>query len=295
MQVEIAKENMESHVSNANRLFRLWFNQPRNIQPLLAAASAIGPVVRQFIKSSYIFQFNLPALIVRRFGSLGNVWFLRKVNLMRLRLDKGVSSISNPSLKVLPGLTHGMAESLGPNELACKTTIGDGDGRAYPSSVHERAASVNTAFFENVRLYREGLAFQPWIPLNHTRARLEQIPSKKKGKENGSRNTNVFSNTFQTPATVLWGMGDAALSYDVVASGIEKCMTPNSQIITMPHVGHWVPADPRGVALLVKIIEWTLQNGEARDASGQAHKESLRSTLEAKAPRHVEWNMIVEK
>lgn len=283
MEVDVAKDNINARVLNAKRLLHTWLATPSNFGPLFTAASAIGPVVDQLIKSSYIFQFNLPAPLVQRFGSLGNVWFLYRCNGIRY------------GQKPIQSLAYGMAVSQGPNQEACGSRLVYGNAGGYATSVQRRAADVNTSFFENIRLYREGLASQPWIPLESTRVRLVQRFSSRGGatRELGSGDTR--SDAFYAPATVVWGMKDPALNFAAVADGVEKCMMPGSHILTVRRAGHWVPAERAGIEVLGKTIAWVLQGAEVVAPGGRLEKRPLSGWLDAEVPPDVEWNLTLEK
>jgi pimeloyl-ACP methyl ester carboxylesterase len=201
------------------------------------------------VKSGYIFIFNLPRPMANSIAAVGDHWFIRYLN--------AVTTHPDPP-KPLEG-SHGanlLASSLGPSMEECVIS-GKGD-LAYPDSVRQRAQ--NGAWFEKIRVYRDGLAFLPWEKSLETLWDLTQI-QQVKGRRRSSSGVGLFDTgpegSLKAPTTVIWGKRDVAIENSIAIEGIRDFFgCKSSHLIMIQKCGHWTPVEKQGAPVFEEVIAW---------------------------------------
>jgi hypothetical protein len=111
-------------------MLRTWFHRPLKFKLLHKAVSNVYPLLKQVVKSGYVFVFNLPFPMANVIGNLGDFWFFRYLNAVTTHPDP-----KDP----LPG-THGaeaLASSVGPSEKECMTSPNGASELTYSDSVRK--------------------------------------------------------------------------------------------------------------------------------------------------------------
>jgi pimeloyl-ACP methyl ester carboxylesterase len=230
-------------------MLHTWLRNPLDLKLLRRVFSNAFPLFRQIVKSGYVFIFNLPRPLANSIGTVGDHWFLRYLN--------AVSTHPDPP-KPLPG-THGaemLAGSIGPSMKECVSS-GKGD-LEYPRSVRERAQ--NGAWFEKIRVYRDGLAFAPWEKSLETLWDLTQI-QQVKSRRRSSSGAGLFDTgpegSLKAPVTVIWGKSDVAIENSIAIEGIRDFFgVKGSQLIMIQKCGHWTPVERQGAPVFEEVIAW---------------------------------------
>ncbi|KAK4985178.1 hypothetical protein LTR50_006123 [Elasticomyces elasticus] len=243
-----AKHRITDYISNARDRLLQWQSRPLQLYALRQGANALRPVVAQILKSNYAFIFNLPKTLTDWFGKMGNQFFLRSAHRLAAR-----RSIHLP----LPQAAQAMASSLGPSLENC---VERGD---YPNSVRQRAKAG--AWPERIRLYSEGLTTGTFDPPHHLRRYVSSVATSRTTNE--SRLSDILEHErLKAPCTVLFGLQDPALDSRICLDGVEDYMGPQSQVIRVPHCGHWLPIEPDGHLMVEAVCEWALDR-ETEDES----------------------------
>lgn len=235
-------------------MLRTWPRMPIRVRFNLfllfrGVFSTATPLLRQFAKSGYIFIFQLPRPMVNSLATVGDHWFLRYLN--------AVSMLPDPP-KPLEG-SHGaelLASSIGPS-MEESVASGKGD-LAYPASA--RARAQKGAWFEKVRVYRDGLAFSPWEKSLEILWDLNQLEPRKVRRRSSSTvalfNTGP-EGTLRAPTTVILGKDDIAIEHSIAVQGIKDIFgCKSSQLIEISDCGHWTPLDKKGALVFEKVIAW---------------------------------------
>lgn len=250
----VAISNAQNRLASARQMLKTWLRSPFNISLIRKAFSNILPVIRQVVKSGYVFVFNLPYPLANVVGNVGDFWWYRYLN--------AVSTHPDPS-KPLSG-THGMellASSVGPSTIQCGVVfVNSHPELAYSDSVRERANTGGSQ--EKLTYYRHGLAFSPWEKSLETLWELNQI-QEQGGRRRSSSAGALFDTgpkgSLKAPATIIWGKSDIALETSLALEGFKDFFgASDSQIIQIRRCGHWSPLEKQAVPIFEEVIEWTL-------------------------------------
>ena len=185
----------------------------------------------------------MPIAFPRLLGSFGDNWLLRKVH--ENAVGMSLSENSNEAAEAL-------ASSLGPAPEQCRQS-------QYSASVLRRAQGE--PLLEQIRYYREGLAFGKWEQSNEVIIGVQKLahchPRLKShaGTESMSRGPIA---ALQAKSTVLWGAKDIALDMRITLAGIEDYLAEHSHVIIVPQSGHWLPLHDVGMNVLGISIDWAL-------------------------------------
>ncbi|KZF22210.1 putative alpha/beta hydrolase [Xylona heveae TC161] len=201
------------------------------------------PLLSQLKKSGYIFMLNLPMPFTALFGRLGGYWWIRYVR----GLEKG----AKPSFQGI-SVAELMASSLGPSkmEVASATPVGE----RYPPSVTARLRSG--PWPEQIRLYREGLAWGTWEKSLETLGILFNLDDGRRPSSGAGLFEEGPLGSLKAPATIIMGERDLAMEPRIALDGIGDYLFRRSQVIILPKNGHWVPIEDKGGALLEQVIQW---------------------------------------
>ena len=243
-------------LKSAARMYHTWRRQPRSLNLLGKAFSTLKPVLKQISKSGYIFLFRLPYPLPTWFGSFGNYWFLRTLHRVAVRQRHPLEESQ---------AAEAMAISLGPGQEECSD---------YPESVRQRC--VHGTWAQQIRLYRDGLATDPWDKSLETLVELNQIDGSRQATARRSPSSaGLFDSgpqgALRAPVTVIWGMRDVALDYTIAVEGMGDYFSRGSQVILLPKCGHWVPTEKTGQAVFEEVIDWALheEKGDLKKNIGE--------------------------
>lgn len=237
-------------------------------------------------------MFNLPAPLANSFGTLGNYWFLRLAHASA----RGKRRIEGPEA------AEHLASSLGPGVEQCRTGGSDAHeeverrrhvlGRTvghqphtlipphpkrptradpttgpsqYPPSVAQRARSGGWS--TKIRLYREGLATQPWHKTPSTLQALQHLSQQRGTAPARPSGADALAQgppgALLAPTTVVWGARDVALDGRIALDGVRDYLCAGGQVVLLARCGHWVPCDGAGVGVLEEAVRWAAEGGEA--------------------------------
>lgn len=223
-----------------------WLGEPKRLSLLRSIKTTLAPVVTQIVKSSYVFIFNLPKPLPHVFGNLGNMWFIRYAHFLA---SGGMNAPDGPEAAI-----H-MASSLGPSASCCSSSTVNGS-QGYGLTVMERAP--HGAWANSIRYYSEGLTTQRWEKSLETMAALHNLRSKSRRSSSGAGIFEDKPGQLRAPTTVLWGEKDPALSSTIMTEGIKDYFVFESQVITLPKLGHWVPVEEGGAEVIADVVAWAL-------------------------------------
>lgn len=223
------------------------------------------PLLRQLSRSGYVFIFNLPRPMANSLGAVGDHWFLRYLN--------AVSTHPDPP-KPLEG-SHGaelLAGSIGPSMKECVTS--GKEELTYPDSVRQRAQ--NGAWFEMIRVYRDGLAYLPWdksLEILWDLSQIQQVKGRRRSSSGALFDTGP-AGSLKAPTTVIWGKRDIAIEYSIALEGIRDFFgCKSSQLIVIQKCGHWSPIEKQGAPVFEEVIAWAVEgeNGSLKDRLGDKY------------------------
>ncbi|KAI9812143.1 MAG: hypothetical protein M1827_004809 [Pycnora praestabilis] len=274
----------------------------------LTALCTLLPLLTQLSLSSYIFLFLLPAPLSTTFGTLGNYWFLR--------FTHRLASRSRTPLDTATAATA-MASSLGPGVAECSTGTSIRE-ESYPLSVRQRAERGGP-WADQISYYRDGAATQPWTKSLETVATLHDLDGSPATaavaggvvQPQGRRSSGGLAlfpsgpqGAVRAPTTVVWGQEDRALDMRICLEGMGEFLLARgddgggggggshgksqggsqggSQVLVLPSVGHWVPVEEKGKAVLKEIMGWTV-DGEREKLSerlGRVYPGAVRVLVE---------------
>ncbi|QDS73636.1 hypothetical protein FKW77_002215 [Venturia effusa] len=245
----LAQSNVKGQLACVSQMLRTWTRNPLRLILLRWVFSSASLLVRQLVKSGYIFVFQLPRPMVNLLAAVGDHWFLRYLNALTTHTDP-----SQP----LEG-SHGaelLASSLGPSMKECvfssKTSL------TYPASVLERAQKGT--WFEKVRVYRDGLAFSPWEQSLETLWNLNQIRStrvRRRSSSGAALFNTAPEGALKAPTTVIWGQDDVAIEHWVAIESIKDFFAcKSSQLVVIQRCGHWAPLERQGAPIFEEVIAW---------------------------------------
>lgn len=244
LKTESATENISNRARFAEQVFGKWLRQPTRLSLLRSINATILPVVTQLFKSSYIFIFNLPGPLPALFGQLGEKWFIRYAHYM---------ASGNLNAPNSPEAVIHMASSLGPNKVSCRSSLG---AEGYGMTVSERADIG--AWYSGCRYYSEGLAMKPWKKSLETVIGLHNLGEKRRRSSSGAGIFDEKPGRLKQKTTILWGESDPALQSNIMMEGIKDYFVHNSQLVSLPKLGHWVPLEQDGADAITKVITWAL-------------------------------------
>ncbi|KAK5129062.1 hypothetical protein LTR85_000395 [Meristemomyces frigidus] len=259
-----AKANIQRVASKAQPHLSGWRRKPWEISLFKSAYAEIDPVVKQLLKSSYIFMFNLPFPLTAL--SLAVRQLLR---LCHREISGGHSSDAMIT-----------ATSNGPSEAEC--VFRSPAGGNYGSSVLRRARNgLPSAWLERIRLYREGLATGKWTPNDSTKQHIFKY-----GEATGGARKY---GTFNYPMTIIFGTHDLAFDTRIVLDGIEDFFDPGtgdkakvsaqSHVIRLPGQGHWLFTSKRGAQIVEQVLLFLLTGSDGNTAVQAATSHSLEKVL----------------
>lgn len=140
-------------------------------------------------------------------------------------------------------------------------------GETYGKSVHVRAASPGEAWWHQTAYYRNHLATQKWEKSLETIAELYNIESERSAsasispmrrRSSSSASSTLFTEQYngalRAPATILWGENDIAVTRAICLDGIGDYLALSSEVISLPHTGHWVGVEKESRAALAHLI-----------------------------------------
>lgn len=266
----LALANVKTRLQAALHMLSSWKHTPSNFRLLIKAFANIKPVLKQIVKSGYIFVFNLPTPISSALGSLGDHWILRLLNAVTVEPD--------PKLP-LSG-THGaetLASSVGPSPNQCDSPVskdatspstdgssknGPQSGLRYTESVRRRAKSGG--WTAKLGLYRDGCLMRPWTKTLEVFWSLNQLSSDKALRRRSSGSTaGLFEvgpeGALGAPTTVIWGREDVAIEDCIAVEGIADYFgARGSQLVLIGKCGHWTPVERLGAPIFETVVEWAL-------------------------------------
>jgi len=196
-------------------------------------------VLAQVFKSSYIFLVALPLPLAR---------WMPWLALALVKLCHGLAAQFLPQATP-DDVAVNMALSCGPSKAECFSKTPEGVG--YGSSVLLRAqTTLHGDWDERVRLYREGLGLDKWVP-NYTN--LESRRDEQTGK-------------FCCPVDIVFGLKDVALDPRIVLENIEQYFpdhdfdptvqtSENKHITKLPNSGHWSILEDEGAVALERVLQ----------------------------------------
>lgn len=234
---QLFSKNVRRGIEGCLSCLRKWRRKKSNVQALFDAREAIRPVLAQLLKSNYIFMFTLPGFDTRKFGYVMD--YLISVCYRAVRKDK---------TEAWEGLSW--ASSIGPGVTECGVSARDD---AYGSSVVERALQHPAGDWDlRLRLYREDLFAGNWT----LRGAGDTDEVKQVHDAEGRT-----GNTFQCPATILFGLKDFALDCRICAKGVEDFFlrgkgkrSLKSHVVLMDDCGHWSPLEKTGAQVLSDML-----------------------------------------
>lgn len=226
----------------------------RDLNLMKAWRTARPSLIQMFLRSSYIWAYDLPMPFIRPLGTAGNMWFLRLIaRAANGQTDNGESE----------SVIKSLAEILGPNTSAANSG-------SYHNSVGSRAANPNGRFFESIKLYRDGLASGLWeqsSEIKDARALLKNTSSSLGNRKADTLTSSRPPGALEVPLTMLWCLGDVALDYHICVDGIEDYMYEDSIAVKFKgnkgrKIGHWVPVTASDE--LTRAVQW-VANGKQGD------------------------------
>lgn len=234
--------------------------------PLLQAIRTLGPLLRQLGLSGYIFAMQLPVPFVEYFLTGGNFSLMR-----------GVHKRAHGKHKYTPrDAAESMASSMGPSLEESHSQTPNGD--SYPTTIkYERdfANVMNMAGY-----YRDGAADARWHKSIETVTSLHTLAGGHELRRTSS-GVGLFdegaAGVLRASSTVIWGEKDIALDPAICLDGIADFLVAGSQVVLLPHSGHFTPIEEQSRVALERTVEWAIQ-GETVDveAAVQASYPSAR-------------------
>jgi pimeloyl-ACP methyl ester carboxylesterase len=230
------------------------------------------PLVYQILLFGYIAAFQLPAVIVKYLGVVGNYAFIRLVHKSENRIDKAGYNAQ-----------HSLAMTMGPGEAECRTATDGDTPEKYSDSVLGRAKESGAWFLNCTAYYRDGAAFDKWEKSIDTLGALynleidDEKPMKSKygrKRRNSSASSALFSDicasSLKAPATIIWGRKDQACTEAICLDGIGDYLARDSQVLMLPKSGHWTPIEKASRETLRAVLERLIQTGDVQKKDLQA-------------------------
>jgi pimeloyl-ACP methyl ester carboxylesterase len=269
----LAFANINTRLQAASHMLSSWKHAPNNLRLLSKAFANIKPVLKQIIKSGYIFVFRLPTPLSSTVGAIGDYWMLRLLN---------AATVSPDPKHPLDG-SHGaetLASSIGPGPNQCairpqaqntaptssssdKSTACDSP-LCYSDAVRRRAPSGGWS--EKLRLYRDGCLTCPWnksLDMLWCLNQLENSDDPLIRRRSSGSTAGLFDvgpkGVLGAPTTVIWGREDVAIENCIAIEGLGDYFgVRGSQLVVIGRCGHWTPVERLGAPVFEMVIEWTL-------------------------------------
>ena len=185
----------------------------------------------------------MPSVFPRLLGYFGDNWLLRKAH--EHAAGKSLPEDSDEAAEAL-------ASSLGPAPEQCRQS-------QYSASVFRRAQSE--PLMEQIRYYREGLAFGKWKHSNKVIIDVQKLthdhPHLEAYADTDSINQGPIG-ALKAKSIILWGVRDVALDMKIALAGIEDYLTEHSDVVAVPQAGHWLPLHSVGMDVLENSVDWAL-------------------------------------
>jgi hypothetical protein len=267
----LAFANVNTRLQAASNMLSSWKRAPSNLRLLGKAFANIKPVLKQIIKSGYIFVFNLPSPLSSALGSLGDYWMLRLLN---------AATVSPDPKQPLDG-SHGaeaLASSIGPGPNQCDThspaqNSPDPSDKSttcapllrYSDAVRRRSPSGGWS--EKLRLYRDGCLTRPWTKSLEVLWCLNQLENSDEELMRRRRSSGSTAGLFDVgpegvlgaPTTVIWGRDDVAIENFLAIEGLGDYFgVRGSQLVVIGRCGHWTPVERLGAPVFEAVVEWAL-------------------------------------
>lgn len=235
-------------------MFSTALNSPLSSRtPVLQAFRTVSPIIRQLGLSGYIFAMQLPPPLVRYFLTGGN-------SALMVSIHRGSYGSYKPNLQ---DKADAMSNTMGPSLAESKLQNANGD--SYPTGVdYNREFSK---IFDMARYYRDGAASARWHKSLETITALHGISGDNELRRTSS-GTGVFDEgvpgVLKAPSTIIWGQKDIALDPHICLDGIGDYLVKDSQVVMLPHSGHFTPIEKESRAALEAAIQWAI-GGEKGD------------------------------
>jgi pimeloyl-ACP methyl ester carboxylesterase len=88
--------------------------------------------------------------------------------------------------------------------------------------------------------------------------------------------------SLKAPSTIVWGLDDLALDSRICVDGLAEYLPHHSQVVILPHGGHFTPMQRDSRILLEKVILWALGDAENNKLSAalQASESEAKITVQ---------------
>lgn len=248
------QSNIHRLASSARKILHTAFSSPLSSRtPLLQAVRTLGPVLRQLGLSGYIFAMQLPVPFVEYFLTGGNFSLMRGAHKRAHGKHKYTTRDAAES----------MASSMGPSLKESHTQTANRD--SYPTTIkfeREFGNVMNMAGY-----YRDGAAEAQWHKSIETVTSLHNLAGGHELQRTSS-GVGLFDEgapgVLKASSTVVWGEKDIALDPAICLDGIADFLVADSQVVLLPHSGHFTPIEEESRVALEKTVEWAIQ-GEKVD------------------------------
>jgi len=288
----IGRANIATRVASVMQMTKTFLHNPSNFRLLRAIYPTLKPIIRQLTMSGYVFVFRLPWPLSTILGRLGDFWFYRLLVAF---------SANNNTTDPIPG-AHGwdmLASCLGPSKA--EIDIPGADVKPTDDNPHQsvmysypiKSRASTGGWSEKVRLYRDGLAVDPWNKslkilweLNQLEEASRSVSSSGSGRRRSGSRVGIFDigppGTFAAPTTILWGQKDVACNQAIAMDGVSDYFgVPPSHFITFPKVGHWTPHDVAAVDVWEAVIHWALKGEKETMAKLLERYDAAKLVLES--------------
>jgi pimeloyl-ACP methyl ester carboxylesterase len=271
-QTGLVQANIQRLFTSAAKMFKIFLRSPIRSRSMLPKAwKTVKPALRQAFLSGYVFAFQLPMPLVNYLGTGGNRAWLR-----------GIHANAHGNRETYTGeeAAEAMASTLGPSVEEYNTETSD--HLTYSPSVLKDGGLGNWA--HSISYYRHNTATARWSKSIETIASLHAISRGNEIRRTGSR-AGVFDEgpkgSLKAESTFVWGLNDIALDRRICLEGIDDYLTHRSQVVTLPHSGHFTPVESESRKILEEVIMWA-SRGEKEDitAALKAYGPSAKITLQ---------------
>lgn len=270
----LAFANINTRLQAASHMLSSWKRAPSNLRLLSKAFANIKPVLKQIIKSGYVFVFNLPTPLSGMLGAIGDHWMLRVINAATVSPDPthpldGIHGAEILASSVGPGPNQfalrspakNTAPASGPSD---KSTACDPPPLYYGDTVRRRALSGG--WCEKLGLYRDGCLTRPWAKSLEVLWCLNQLENSDEvliRRRSSGSTAGLFEvgpeGVLGAPTTVIWGREDIAIENCIAIEGMGDYFgVRGSQLVVIGRCGHWTPVDRLGESVFEAVVEWSL-------------------------------------
>jgi hypothetical protein len=282
-QPALLQANVENRLGFMKQMLLTWIHKPTNVRPLYRLLPNARPILKQLVRSGYVFSFMLPYPLPTFLGRIGDYWMFRLLNAFS---DDSNERPTEP-VPGTPGWNQ-LASSLGPGFEELKTELEHSaksvdplqpdDDIKYPESVRSRVSTGG--WYDKIRYYRDDLIFAPWNKslqlvweLNQIQTQHESFTStsstssaahQRRRSSAAFKTVGVFDmgpkGTLGAATTILWGAKDVAVSSTLAMEGISDYFgVRESHYIVLPRVGHWTPLSGPAFGTWRAIVSWAAQ------------------------------------